>query len=286
MIRRTLTSSLTALALLSAAPVLAQEEGETVEFAEDGGEASDDEMMGEMLGALGEMFAVEPLTDDQNARLPLASSIVDKMIPAGSMADMMDNMLGGTLGSLMQMAGEQSAKNKLAEQLGLTAFELADLSDEDAGEMLSLFDPKWKERQQRESELMPQVMGELMSVMEPPMKKAMSELYAINFSEGELGEIDTFFSTETGANFARKSFTMAADPRIIGASMEALPEMMGAFANLEQSMAEATADLGTPRTFDQLSGDEKAFVSEAIGMSAEDIEFSAKASETAMEAAE
>lgn len=286
MIRRTLTSGLTALALLSAAPVLAQEEGETVEFAEDGGEASDDAMMGEMLGALGGMFAVEPLTDEQNTRLPLATSIVDKMIPAGSMAEMMDNMLGGTFGSLLKVAGEASPKTKLAEQLGLTAFELADLSDEDAGEMLSLFDPRWEERQQRESELMPQVMGELMSVMEPPMKKAMSELYAINFSEGELGEIDTFFSTETGANFARKSFTMAADPRIIGASMEALPEMMGAFASIDQSMAEATADLGTPRTFDQLSGDEKAFVSEAIGMSAEDIEYSAKTSEEVMEVAE
>ncbi len=286
MICRSFFSTTAALTLaLSPVAALAQD-AETEETAAIADGDMGEDVLAEMFGALGEMFAVEPLTDGQNARLPLATSIVDKMIPAGSMAEMMDNMMGGTLGPIMEMAGDAGPKQKLAERLGITAFELSNVGEDDAAQLLEVFDPSWKARQAREAELMPKVMGEIMTVMEPPMKRAMSELYAINFSDNELGEIDAFFSTETGANFARKSFTMAADPRIMGATMESLPQLMGAMASIETRMAEATADLGPARTFDQLSSDEKAFVSEVTGMSVDDIEFSAMTSMEVMDAAE
>lgn len=266
MIRRFLLASGAALFVSTTpVPAMAQQEGDA-EIAIDG-----DEMMGEMFGALGQMLKAEPLTAEQEERLPLAKTIVGKMIPEGSMSEMMDKMMGGSLGSIMKLAGEAVPKQKLAEKLGTNAFAL-DMSDNDAAELLSVFDPQWKERQKREADMMPKIMGDILSVMEPPMRKAISELYAINFSTKELSEIDAFFSTETGTNFARKSFTMASDPRVMAASMEALPQMMGSFAKIETMMAQATADLPKPRNFSQLTADEKAFVTEASGLSAEEIE--------------
>ena len=119
---------------------------------------------------------------------------------------------------------------------------------------------------------MPALMKDMMQVMEPPMRKAMSEAYAVYFNEQELNDIDAFFSTESGLAFARKSFTMASDPRIIGASMEAMPAMMESLGSLETKMEEATADLPAKRSFAELSAEERARIAEITGASVEDIQ--------------
>lgn len=255
-------------ALLTASPVLAQDEvaSEEMTEAEMAGEFPED-----VFGALGGMFLVEPLTADQESRLPLAQTIVGKMMPDGTMAEMMEKMMGNSLGPLMELASAAAPKQKLAENLGIEEFQL-DMSIEEAAELLEIFDPQWEERQQRENEIMPQMMGEMMAVMEPAMRKAMAELYAINFTTTELGEIDTFFSTETGASFARKSFTMASDPRVMSASMEALPAMMGAIMGMEQAISDATADLTPVRGFSDLSSSQKARISQMTGFTTEQIE--------------
>ncbi len=264
------TAALT-LATVPAVSVAQDTSEETVELADDGEASSEADEMEQMLSGLSEMFAVEPLTADQEARLPLAQNIIAKMIPDGSMAEMMEKMMGRTMGPLMEMAGEISAKTILKETLGVDSFDRV-LDEEQTSTLLSTFDPNWKERQKREAAVMPQIMVSMMGIMEPAMRKAMSELYAINFTSSELTEIDAFFSTDAGANFARKSFTMASDPRVMAASMEAMPQMMGAIANIEQTIAEATADLPEARSYADLSADERELVSKVTGLSAEDIE--------------
>lgn len=257
-------TGLAAGALMAATPALAQDEEAQAEMSEDG------DPLAAMFEGLGSMFAVEPLTEEQESRLPLAQAIVAKIIPDGAMAEMMDGMMGGTLGSIMELAGETIPNEKLAEKLGVSSFEL-NLSNEEAAELLSVFDPQWEERQRRENALMPGMMSEMMTVMEPTMRKAMSELYAINFTSSELGEIDAFFATSTGASFARKSFSMASDPRVMAASMEALPAMMGAIATIDEKLAEATADLAPVRSFEDLTDAQKARVTEATGLTEQEI---------------
>ena len=103
------------------------------------------------------------------------------------------------------------------------------------------------------------------------MRKAMSELYAIRFTDSELAEIDRFFATATGTKYARESFLMASDPRVASASMEAMPAMMGMIGSMEQRMAERTADLPAVRSFDSLSAAEQAKVAELTGYSIDEI---------------
>ncbi|MXO91274.1 DUF2059 domain-containing protein [Pontixanthobacter aquaemixtae] len=235
---------------LTAQPLAAQDTAEVDPFA-----------------ALTGMFEVEPLTAEQEARLPLAKGIVDKMIPDGAMREMMEGMFSGSFGDLMSLGAmmeEESPAAFVAGQLGLEQSDIS-LTSAQASELANMFDPARLERKQKEAEIMPGVMGEMMDVMEPPMRKAMSELYAIHFTQPQLVEIDGFFSTETGAIFARKSFTMASDPRVMSATMEALPAMMGQIGAIEKKMKEAAADLPAARSFEELSEQEQARISELTG---------------------
>ena len=257
--------------LLAATPALAAQDAmaeETV-MIDDAATAQEDEMaaMAQMFGG---MFPAEPLTPDQQSRLPQAQRIIARIIPEGTMGELMDTMMNGMLGPIMAM-GPTGATTSLAKQIGAETYAL-DLTDEQAGELASLFDPAWAERQKREKAMIPVMMKEVMGLMEPGMRKAMAELYAIRFSAGELAEIDAFFATTTGGKYARESFLMGSDPRIMAASMEALPALMGVIGSIEARMAESTADLPPIRSFAELSPAEKAKVAEATGYTVEDIE--------------
>lgn len=224
----------------------------------------------EAFAAMAAMFQAEPLDAEQQARLPLAQTIVDKIIPEGSLGEMMGSMFDRILAPIMQMAS-QAPRGELAQQLAIEPGELA-LGDEEIIEAADILDPVRLERNQRIASVMPTLMGRLMDAMEPPMRKAMAEAYAVSFNDRELADIDAFFSTESGISYARKSFAMASDPRIIAASMESLPAIVGSIGQLETEMAAAVADLPERRTFADLSAEERARLAELLGWSIEELE--------------
>lgn len=245
-------------ALAVSAPAVAQDDGNASE---------NDAVMAELMG----MFAAEPLTPEEEARLPLASQVISKMMPPGSISEVMGDMFGmeGMLGPILQRAAEPRASD-FAGQLGLEAWEL-DMDDAAVAEAASIIDPVRDERNQRKASVMPQMMTKMMNAMEPTMREAMTEVFAIQFSEQELTDIDAFFSTESGAAFARKSMKMGSDPRVLGASMKAMPEMMASFENMEAQMEAVTADLPQPREFSDLSAAEQARIAELTGYSVEEL---------------
>jgi hypothetical protein len=273
------------LTLLITPAMLAAQEAEPmaeeVTMAEAAVAEGSDEMA-QAMAMLGGMFPAEPLTAEQETRLPQAQRIIAQIIPEGTLADMMGSMYEKMLGPIMQAEGP-AATGIVTRATGLNVFDL-NLAPEQAEELASLFDPVWAERQKREMALVPGMMAQLMNAMEPGMRKAMSELYAINFSSTELNEIEAFFLTETGASYARKSFTMSSDPRIISATMEAMPTMMETFGSLEKRVAEASADLPPQRSFADLTAAEKTKVAEMIGFTVEEIEANLAATEEMIEA--
>lgn len=261
-IKHIIAGALGGIALSAAAPISAQTGG----YDETSAEAAELEAA---MAKLGEMFATEPLTAEQEARLPAASRIVALMIPEGTMGEIMGTMLDDMLGPMMEM-GPPPSRMTVAQGLGVNRFEL-ELTDEQAAELAGLFDPAWQERQAREMAVMPAIMREMMTAMEPPLRKAMSELYAIRFSDTELAEIEAFFSTETGRRYARESFAMASDPRTMSASLEALPMMMQRMEDIEARIEAATADLPAKRDYDALGAEERARISDLTGLSQEEI---------------
>lgn len=278
MIRRILipAASLAALAL-AAQPLAAQDmaddmaatqsDGES-EGAEGGAGAGDP--MAEAMGMLGAMFPAEPLTAEQEARLPQATRIITSMIPEGTLGEMMGGMFDKLMNPMLA-AFDAPANATVQKGIGVSPA-AAGLTEEQTAEIAALLDPAYAERHAREMSVMPTMMREMMTVIEPTMRKAMSELYAINFTQKELDDIEAFFQTDSGTAYARKSFTMSSDPRIISASMEAMPQMMGAFADIEKKIAAASADLPPKRRFEELSEADKAKIAKLTGYSIEEIE--------------
>lgn len=271
-----------ALSLLTAhTAVAAQDEIAADAMVEDTAPASAEaEEMQQAMAMMSAMFPAEPLTAEQETRLPQAQRIVGRMIPDGTMAEMMGSMFDSMLGPIMQASGSPAAAI-VTTGTGLTTSDLG-LTTEQTQELATLFDPAWAERQKREMELFPGVMAEMMNALEPGMRKAMAELYAINFTPQELNEIETFFLTDAGTSFARKSFTMSSDPRMMSATMEMMPAVMGTIGLLEQKVIAATADLPAKRGFAELTPAEQAKVAELTGVSIEEIEANLAASDEAL----
>lgn len=261
----TVLAPLAALALLVGSPAGAQDDGAEKEAAAD---AAEQEV--NPFALFGSMFAVEPLSDEQLSRLPLATAIIAKLMPEGAMAEMMGSMFDRFMKPIAALP-KDSAKTRVARSIGYDGFDL-ELDEAQARELADLFDPAFEEREARTMAAMPEMMASAMAVMEPPMRKAMAELYAINFSTEELNDIGTFFSTPSGASYARKSFTMASDPRVVAATMEAMPAMMGPMAELEKKMKAATADLPPVRTYAELTAAERARITALTGLSSDEIE--------------
>ena len=277
-------------AMMAAAPLAAQDEAtdEAVFIEEDGGEEGVDAsaaMMAGMAAMFGEMFKVEPLTDEQTARLPIAESIAAKVLPEGTMAEIVTETIDGIMKPFMSM-GPSPALAAASKGLGVPRYQLNELSEEQIAELASIVDPAWQERREREEAALPKVLAEVGTLMEPSMRKAMAEVFAVNFEAGELGELDAFFGTQVGAKFARQSYKMAADPRMIGATIEAVPQIMPKIGDMKAVMDNATAGLAEPRFYDDLSAAEKARVTQISGWSEEDILYGGPATEVDEEAVE
>ena len=227
--------------------------------------------MAAIAGMMAGAFKAEPLTEEQQARLPQAEAIINRLIPDGAMAEMSKQMFGSILGPLEGLM-PSGAKPVAAEYLGVGPAELDGLSEEQAAEVATLFDPAWKEREAITKSLIPEMLSEVMTLMEPGMRKAMSELYAIRFTSAELTDIGGFFATETGTKYARESFSMTSDPRIMSASMEMMPALFGMLGSMEQRMKERMADMSPARSFTDLGAKERARVAELSGYTVEEIE--------------
>ncbi|WP_086607046.1 DUF2059 domain-containing protein [Erythrobacter donghaensis] len=280
---RLILATASALSLLAAPATLAAQDTESEamaeaapaddmaeeEWAED--EGADDPMaaLAGMMGAT--MIEVEPLTAEQQARVPAAEKVMARIWPEGAAAEMSQNMFGGMFGGFGDMM-PTGAKAGLAALIGLSPFDLEGMTDEQATEALGLFDPVWEQRETAIKAMVPELTGEIMGLVEPPMRRAMTELYAIRFTAPELAAIDAFFATDTGAKYARESLSMASDKRMLAASMEAMPEMFAMIGQMEERMKARTESLPAPRSFADLSPEERAKVAALTGYSVEEIE--------------
>ena len=230
---------------------------------------ADPDLMAQRAEELGEMFPVEPLTAEQEARLPAATALVEKIIPPGTMGEMMIGMFEGFLSPVQAMEGN-AGKPPLAKLLGISRGQLVGVNSEAAARAATILDPDWQLRKEREAEALPRAMN----AMEPTIKSAMAEMYALHFDATELRDINVFFSTESGAAYARKSFIMTADPRFAGLMMEEMPEMLAGIADMRAELEEATADLATPRSWHELEPAEQDKLADMLGMSRERLETS------------
>lgn len=219
----------------------------------------------EAVAAIGKLFSVEPLTAEQRARLPQAEALIAQIMPPGTLEQVMSGMYESLLGPLTAMAGAPDSA-QIASALGIEDEDFA-LEDEEVQQIAAILDPMWKERGERAMKALNSAMGKALRAMEPAMRKGMAEAYAATFTPAEMTDVAAFFATPSGASYARKSYALASDPRIMAASMEALPAMISEMKSMEAEVEAATAGLPPRRGFGDLTPTERATLARLTGRS-------------------
>ena len=262
--RNILKTATFSLALAMTTPAWAQNEVEATTEIPAG------DSMAEIAQMMGAIFQTEPLTAEQEARLPRAEALVGTMMPEGFYGTMMSDMMDKMMRPMMSMFTQP--KFVLAGRLEIDQERIDALDEERRAELAGLLDPGYAERADAIITVMTDKMGGAFSVMEKPMREGLSKAYAVRFDENQLADIAAFFATPTGEIYAREQMALFADPQVMQSSMRALPAMMGSFGDMETAMTEAMAKLPAARSYADLTEAERARMAELLGVDAAALE--------------
>ena len=238
-------NAMAAAALVCAVPTAAQEDPEHSESAMSPGDL--DEFAGMMAG----LFQTEPLTEEQNARLPAAQAVVGEMMPDGFYGEMMAGMMDKMLRPMLTMFSQPEFV--LGARLAVDAETIEALEEAEQAELTAMLDPAYQARGDAMVAVLTSRMGGMFTAMEGPMREGLSKAYAVRFDDAQLADIAAFFATPTGGEYARESMALFADPQVMQASMQALPAMMSGFGDIESAMREAMAALPAERGYGDLT---------------------------------
>ena len=240
-----IVNAMAAAALVCAVPAAAQEDPEHSESAMSPGDL--DEFAGMMAG----LFQTEPLTEEQNARLPAAQAVVGEIMPDGFYGEMMAGMMDKMLRPMLTMFSQPEFV--LGARLTVDAEAIEALEEAEQAELTAMLDPAYQARGDAMVAVLTSRMGGMFTAMEGPMREGLSKAYAVRFDDAQLADIAAFFATPTGGEYARESMALFADPQVMQASMQALPAMMSGFGDIESAMREAMAALPAERGYDDLT---------------------------------
>ncbi|MEC7421124.1 MAG: DUF2059 domain-containing protein [Pseudomonadota bacterium] len=240
-----IVNAMAAVALVCAVPAAAQEDPEHSQSAMSPGEL--DEFAGMMAG----LFQTEPLTEEQNARLPAAQAVVGEMMPDGFYGEMMAGMMDKMLRPMLTMFSQPEFV--LGARLAVDAEAIEALEEAEQAELTAMLDPAYQARGDAMVAVLTSRMGGMFTAMEGPMREGLSKAYAVRFDDAQLADIAAFFATPTGGEYARESMALFADPQVMQASMQALPAMMSGFGDIESAMREAMTALPAERGYDDLT---------------------------------
>lgn len=175
-------------------------------------------------------------------RLAIAERLVDRIWPVGAMQRMMESTMASSVDAaagMEEMAADWADGGDKAERRAQ--------HEARTGRPLRRTPPPETPTAEPSMAELNAVMEPMFAQMEPPMRAALTRIYARRYSVEQLGELETFFSTPTGAAYAADSLTLMNEPEMVaglteamGAMMSAMPKAMsGAYS--EDAAAEAAA---------------------------------------------
>ena len=284
--QRLLSAGAGLLIALTAAPLAAQDtaapagthdaegapEEEFVFLSEEEEElATFEQEMAAAFAVLGDIFKTEPLTPEQEARVPLGQAMAGFMMPQGSFATAMNDTMQPMM-TMITGTVTNDPRSRLAEISGVPAADLAALGDAGAQEALDIFDPQFAARTRRTSDAMVTMIARLLDAVEPSYREAMARALAVRFDEGEMRELLAFFATPVGGKFAQQSFLVQYDPRMMGVLEAMGPAFVTIMPEMLEEITAIEAELGTARDFTELSAEERARAARLIGKSASELD--------------
>ena len=262
--KRIFAATTCALALTFAAPAVAQDDGASTSAEVDKEIAAMSAMFGDIFGT------ADPLTAEQEARVPSAQSVVMKLFPEGTYAKMMNETLAPMFDQMFTSMG-MTPGLMLVELPGLPPSAMAEVDEADLQSAIDLLDPNASERNSDIAKMTLDLITGIVVEIEPSYRAGLARAFAVRFSEDELADLDAYFATPVGSKYASESFLIYADPQVMSAMNEMMPKMMEAMPSMIGSIGEIAQKYPKGRTFSALSNEEQEKLAALLGATLEDL---------------
>lgn len=199
------------------------------------------------------------------ARLAAAQRTVDRIFPSGTYARIMRGSMDGVMRTVIDSLGTVSVQ-QIAALAGLPDEDVAKLGDGTLDQVMAIYDPAYRQRTETTMRVVMERMAGVMGKLEPEMRAGLARAYAGRFDERQLGELNAFFATPTGAAYAEQSMTIFLDPQVMQSAQKMMPLLLEELPAIQEAAIEATAKLPAPRTTCDLGKDEKARLAKLLGL--------------------
>ena len=262
--KRTIFGGVATLALLCGSPVLAQDSNDTsVQDAQ-----AELDVVGTMFGDI--FGAANPLSPEEEARVPMAKSVVLKLFPEGTYAKMMNEtmkpMMEGMMGSIAS-----SPSLMLLELTGMSPAQLEQVDDANLQQALSILDPSSAERNAEIADVTLSLISDVMEKVEPSYRAGLTRAYAVRFTQEELADLNAYFATSVGKKYAAESFLIYSDPQVMASMNDMVPAMMEMMPAMMGTITQITEKYPSGRTFSALSPEEQDQLAILLGTTLEDL---------------
>ena len=220
---------------------------------------------------LGDLFKPEPLTAEQEARLPTAERMTDVAFPVGSFRTIMETSIAPMMDVMMGLATLDDA-TALSEITGMAPEDLAERDETELEEALQVLDPHYDERSEAVGKMTVTLMAQMFDALEPSYRSGLSRAFASRFTQAEMDGLMVFFGTPLGAKYAREAILVQYDPQMMTMMEEMGPAMAEVLPAFMTSMVGLSAQYPDARKFGDLSEAERARVAGLLGRSQQELE--------------
>lgn len=198
-------------------------------------------------------------------RLAAAQAVANALFPEGTYARIMDKSMGPLMDQILASVSEMPLKD-LAGMGGAGADKLKPLGNGSLKEVMMILDPAYERRMKLSTTIMTSEMSIMMTRFEPSIREGLAQAYARRYDERNLAELNTFFSTPTGAAYAADSMTIFMDPEVMSKMQALIPQMMKEMPAVVQKIVAATAALPKVRSYKDLTPTERDKLAALVGV--------------------
>ena len=226
--------------------------------------------MDEMMKLFSKMFDTSKLPPPEPARLKLAETTAARLLPDGSYAKIVNDMLGNFLIPMLDaMPGLSDAQ--IVAKTGASSEAVAALTPENKEAVTLIIDPNFKNRGDQLMGMVRPIINDVMADLEPALRTGLSRAYARKFNLAELNAINGFFATQAGSRYARESFALQADPEVLQAVFKAVPAMVGKFMGDEAKYKAQFDALPKERKLTEMSDAELQRLASLLGLTVQSL---------------
>jgi len=211
------------------------------------------------------VFAQTAAPTAESATLASATRIAGVLLPDGTYRKMMSGTFDKMMSQMMDQMGNLPMRDIMLAA-GMKEDEVPNFAPDTMKQVLAITDPAFKQRMDLGMKAMMSGMTDMMSKYEPAVREGLAEAYARRFSPNQLTELEQFFATPTGKEYAAQSMLIYTDPAVMNRMMAMVPELMKEMPRLVGAMTEATKDLPAPRKYTQLNDDERQRIATLLGI--------------------